>query len=108
MDTNALRTLLDLLEQSNNRDDSHWIIGEDYFIRTVTHIQIGKLISVTDKELVLTDASWIADTGRFMQCVRDGELAEVEPFPDREPVIVGRGALVDAVRWMHGLPRTQK
>ncbi len=86
----------------------HWQIGENYLIRTVTHINIGTLIAVTSKELVMRDVAWIADTGRFEQCVKDGKLAEVEPFPDGEIVIMGRGALIDAVRWHHDLPRAQK
>ncbi len=90
------------------KSDSHWRIGENYMIRTVTYIQVGTLIAVTDKELVLKNASWVADTGRFEQCVKDGELDEVEPFPNDDLVIVGRGALVDAVRWAHELPREQK
>lgn len=88
--------------------NEHWKIGENYLIRTVTHIDIGRLTAVTDKELVLVDAAWIADTGRYEQCVKEGQLSEVEPFPDDEPVIVGRGALIDAVRWLHDLPREQK
>ncbi len=93
---------------SSSAQDMYWRIGENYMIRTVTHIQIGTLIGVTDKELMLKDASWIADTGRFEQAVKDGVLNEVEPFPDDEIVIVGRGALIDAVLWQHNLPRQQK
>jgi hypothetical protein len=87
---------------------SPYKIGENYFIRTVTHFNTGKLIRVTSKELVLKDAAWIADTGRFMQAIKDGTLNEVEPYPDGEEVVVGRGAIVDAVIWRHPLPRTQK
>ena len=85
-----------------------WKIGENYFIRTVTHHLTGKLIAVTPKELWLKDAAWIADDGRFMQAIRDGKLNEVEPFPDGEEIPVGRGALIDAVIWKHALPREQK
>jgi hypothetical protein len=83
-------------------------VGKNYFIRTVTHHLTGKLIKVTAKELVLMDAAWIADDGRFMQALRDGALGEVEPFPDGEEVVVGRGSLIDAVEWKHALPRSQK
>ena len=89
-------------------DDSHWKVGKNYMIRTVTHINIGTLIGVTDKELILKDASWIADTGRFEQAVKEGLQDEIEPFPDGEIVIMGRGALIDAVVWRHELPRQQK
>lgn len=86
---------------------SPYKIGENYFIRTVTHFNTGKLIRVTAKELVLKDAAWIADTGRFMQAIKDGTLNEVEPYPDGEEVVIGRGAIVDAVIWRHKLPREQ-
>ena len=84
-----------------------WQVGENYIIRTVTMIQIGKLVEVTDQELVLSEASWIADTGRFHNAIVEGSLAEVEPFGD-DPVIIGRGALIDATIWRHKLPREQK
>ena len=82
-------------------------VGKNYFMRTVTHHLTGKLIRVTEKELVLQNAAWIADDGRFYQAIKDGKLNEVEPFPDGE-VIVGRGSLIDCVEWKHALPREQK
>lgn len=73
-----------------------WKIGEKYLIRTVTMIDTGRLVAVTDHELVLEEAAWIADTGRFSEAISSSEFSEVEPFPDGQ-VIVGRGAVVDAV-----------
>ncbi len=103
------KELAQLFSAGNVADsNAHWQIGENYLIRTVTHINIGTLIAVTSKELVMRDVAWIADTGRFEQCVKDGQLSEVEPFPDGEIVIIGRGALIDAVRWQNELPRVQK
>jgi hypothetical protein len=86
---------------------SAWKIGRNYFIRSVTHHYTGCLVSVDDKELVLKDAAWIADDGRFAQAVKTGEFAEVEPYPDGKPVIIGRGAVLDAVE-IPKLPREQK
>ena len=80
-------------------DDSNphpWQIGKPYLIRTVTMIQTGRLVRVTSQELVLEDACWIADTGRFADALKSREFAEMEPFPDG-PVIVGRGSIIDAV-----------
>lgn len=71
-----------------------WDIGSNYLIRTVTMTIAGKLIEVTDKELLLHAASWIADTGRFSENLISCEFNEVEMF--NNPVIVGRGAIVDA------------
>lgn len=83
-------------------------VGSNYFIRTVTHHLTGKLVKVTSKELVLEQAAWIADDGRFHDALKTGNLNEVEPFPGDLQVIVGRGALIDAVIWNHALPRDQK
>lgn len=91
----------------DNQCDHPYTIGKNYFIRTVTMIQVGKLINVTDNELVLKDAIWVADTGRFAQALETGKLDEVEPFPEGE-VIVGRGAVVDACIWGHEINREQK
>jgi hypothetical protein len=84
-----------------------WKIGSAYLIRTVTMIQTGRLIAVTEHELVLEDAAWIADTGRFADALKGGTFSEVEPFPDGE-VIVGRGSIIDACALPFALPRSQK
>lgn len=55
---------------------------------------------------MLSDASWIADTGRFSVALVKGELNEVEPFP--ASVIVGRSGIIDCTRWSHDLPRNVK
>lgn len=81
-------------------------IGKAYLIRTVTHIDIGVIKAVGDKELVLSDCSWIADTGRYHDAIKTGKLNEVEPYTD--DVIIGRGSIIDATIWNHDLPRDQK
>ena len=87
--------------------DTHpYQIGKNYLIRTVTMIQTGKLVAVTNQELVLEDAAWIADTGRFADALVKAEFGEVEPFPDGQ-VILGRGAIVDAVK-IKCVTRSQK
>jgi hypothetical protein len=86
--------------------DDVWEIGANYLIRTVTMIDTGRLVAVTDRELVLEDAAWIADTGRFADAIAMSKFEEVEPFPDGR-VIIGRGAIIDAVT-IKQLPRTQK
>ena len=87
-------------------DDSAWEIGKNYLIRTVTMIDTGRLVAVTANELVLEDAAWVADTGRFAQAVESAEFGEVEPFPSGR-VIIGRGSVIDAVQ-IKMIPRSQK
>lgn len=89
-----------------NGEESLWEIGKNYLIRTVTMIQLGKLKRVTDKELLLSDACWVADTGRFSEALEKGTLKEVEMF--QRDVIVNRGAIVDATEWLTDLPKTTK
>lgn len=81
-------------------------IGKVYLIRTVTMTDTGRLVAVTEHELVLEEAAWVADTGRFAQAVAKAEFGEVEPFPEGR-VIIGRGAVIDAVQ-ITVAPRSQK
>ena len=61
---------------------SFWRVGEAYLIRTVTMIDTGILVSIDEHEIVLKDAAWIADTGRFNEALKTLNFSEVEPFPD--------------------------
>lgn len=103
-----IKHIQSLLKGPGTAEISPYHVGKNYFIRTVTNYLTGTLVRVTSKELVLKDAAWIADTGRFMNVLRDGTTKEVEPYPDGEEVVVGRGAIIDAVTWKHSLPREQK
>lgn len=101
------KELVDLFGHPNV-EHQPFLIGENYLIRTVTHIDIGRVIDVGPTEIVMEDASWIADTGRYHNALVEGTLSEVEPYPNGAKVIIGRGALIDACRWLHPLPREQK
>ena len=81
-----------------------WRVGANYLIRTVTMIDTGRLVEVHPTELVLEDAAWIADTGRFSEALTLEKFDEVEPFPSRR-VIIGRGSIIDAVQ-INTLPRS--
>ena len=74
-----------------------WEVGKPYLIRTVTMIDTGTLVAVTQQEIILRDASWIADTGRFSAALESSEYSEVEPFPDGF-VAIGRGSIIEAVQ----------
>jgi len=100
------REIARLFGSEPTQSSNPYEMGAVYLIRTVTMIDTGKLVRVTEHELVLTDAAWIVDTGRFADAVKKAEFNEVEPFPDGE-VIIGRGALVDAVKITRA-PSSQK
>jgi hypothetical protein len=82
-------------------------INAAVFIRTVTHHYTGALIAYDAHWIVLHDAAWIADDGRFADFLKTGEAREVEPYPDG-PVLIGVGAVLDISFFTHPLPRKQK
>ncbi len=94
-------------KSAENMQIDLWEIGQAYIIRTVTHALTGRLCAVTDRELWLESAAWIADTGRYADALISCEFSEVEPYPENAKIPVGRGAIVDACP-IKTLPRVQK
>ena len=81
-------------------------IGGKYFIRTVTYFATGEVVDIKGDFLELTDAAWIADTGRFRDAIAKGVLNEVEPI--EVPMFINMASITDAFSWTHALPREQK
>ena len=80
-------------------------VGKKWFIRTVTYHTVGKITKLVGKFAILENASWVADSGRFMQAIKDGILDEVEPVGN---CIVNLDSVVDMFSWKHKLPKEQK
>ena len=80
-------------------------VGKKLYIRTVTYHLVGKIEKLVGNFMVLKEASWVADSGRFMQAIKDGTLDEVEPVGD---AFVNMNAITDAFPWTHKLPKEQK
>lgn len=80
--------------------------GGKYYIRTVTYHMTGRVKAIINNFLVLTEAAWIADSGRFRQAIMDGVLDEVEPVD--VDMYVNINSITDAFIWTHALPREQK
>ena len=107
MQVEELVKLIGLLKGSDTVATNHpYELGANYLIKTVTHYYTGKLAAVYSGELVLSCVAWIADTGRLNEALTRGSLSEVEPIPG--DVIIGRGAIVDVIRWVHELPKEVK
>ena len=105
---NELNEIKNTTSHQQTKQKHPYKIGENYFIRTVTHHFTGKLIAVYKHELVLINAAWIADDGRFNIAVSTGTFSEVEPYPNGKEVIIGRGYLIDASILSGPLPREVK
>lgn len=90
----------------NEKEETPFEVGKAYLLRTVTHIVVGKVVSVKGKFLMLEQSSWVADTGRYHDALVTGKLNEIEPYP------CGNGlnytALIDFCEWVHELPSDQK
>ena len=79
-------------------------VGKKWFIRTVTYHLVGKITKLVGKFAVMEGASWVADSGRFMQAIKKGVLDEVEPVGD---CIVNLDSVIDMFPWKHKLPEEQ-
>lgn len=79
--------------------------GKKLFIRTVTYHIVGEVEKVVDGFVKLSTASWVADSGRFSDAVKNGTLEEVEPVGD---AYVSLGAVTDMFEWKHDLPVERK
>ncbi len=81
-----------------------FVVGNNYFFRLATYHCIGNIVSIVGKFIVLKDACWVADSGRFMQALQKGNLSEVEPTGD---MVINIDFIADAFPWKHALPDKQ-
>lgn len=81
------------------------LVGGKYFFRSVTYHIVGRVEKIVGNFFYLKEASWVADSGRFMNAIKDGTLEEVEPVGD---AYLNRESIVDFFPWKHKLPKDQK
>ena len=92
-------------EEKIEINDLSDLVGGNWFFRTVTYHWVGKVEKVTGKIIELSNASWVADSGRFMNAIKDGKLDEVEPVGQW---FINFDTVVDFGNWKHLLPMEQK
>lgn len=81
-------------------------IGDAILIRTVTMIDLGRVVAIGRDFITLEDGGWVADTGRFNEMLATGKLNEFERCETW--FMVGRGAVCDVFPWKHPLPKATK
>lgn len=81
-------------------------VGDTVFIRTVTLYYTGKISEIKGEWITLTEAAWVADTGRFHQFLTEGKCNEFEGIP--EHVSIPTGSIIDVIPWRHALLKGQK
>lgn len=92
-------------EEKVDVSDLKDLIGKNWFFRTVTYHSVGRVVKIIGNFLQLEKASWVADSGRFTQAIKEGTLSEVEPVGD---CFVNLQSVVDFFPWIHELPKVQK
>jgi len=80
-------------------------IGQSFFFRTVTYHLIGRVTKRIGFFLQLEETVWVADSGRFMQTIKEGTLDEYEEVGD---AFVNLESVTDFFPWLHKLPKGQK
>ena len=81
-------------------------VGKSFFFRTVTYHIIGKVVKILPMGILkLEKASWVADSGRFTQAIKEGSLDEVEPIGDW---FINLPTCTDFGLWKHSLDLKQK
>lgn len=107
MKQGLIEKLLEKTLESENgtTGDDPFEIGKAYLIRTVTYHQVGILKDIQGDFLIFKDASWVADSGRFSDCLSKGSFNEVEYVG---PMMINKTAIVDAFPWENKVPKETK
>lgn len=83
------------------------LVGQKIFFRTVTYHALGEVKKIVGRFVHLKTASWVADTGRFANFLKDGIQAGSEIEPTGE-MFLNMDTVVDFFIWKHKLPTDQK
>ncbi len=78
-------------------------VGDAVIIRTVAYHYIGKVAHCDDQEIVLDEASWLAESARWSVTLTTGQVSELEPYPDW--CCIRTATVVDYAPWNFPLPR---
>lgn len=91
------------IQKETNAHDE--LVGGKFYFRTVTYHLVGEVEKVVGSFAYLKGASWVADSGRFSDAIKNGSLNEVEPVG---PAAVNLDTVTDFFPWSHDLPTEQK
>jgi len=105
--TQEIQNITEKAITSADTIDHPFELGKSYLIRTVTMVDVGRVTKVTRHFIVMDNASWIADTGRFGECLKGpDEFKEIEPFPYQ--IYINLDSIIDATPWPFTLPTKSK
>lgn len=87
------------VEEVNSYND---LVGKKVFLRTVTYHLVGEVVKIVGDLMFLKKATWVADSRRFSEAVKNGfsNEAELEYVGDW---FVNIKAITDGGIWKHKL-----
>ena len=84
-------------------------VGKAYLFRTVTLYLLGRVKEIKGKFVVLEESSWVADTQRFSDFIKNGKTDDMEIEPIYNGVhAVNLETVVDIIEWKNDLLKEQK
>ena len=85
-------------------------IGTSYLFRTIGYHWVGCVKAICGQFLILSSASWVADTGRYSDATKgkllESSSSEIEPAA--ADVILNYEHITDATEYPFSLPEIQK
>tara|TARA_Y100000310_G_C20216592_1_gene593809 strand:+ start:243 stop:581 length:339 start_codon:yes stop_codon:yes gene_type:complete len=80
-------------------------VGSKVLIQTVSYHYIGTVSENDGDFLTLKDCGWLAESGRFSECLNNGSVSEFEKSSVN--CCISIGSIVAAWPWKHDVPETQ-
>lgn len=74
-------------------DGEFFEIGESYLVETVTKYWLGVCCGVSDTDVYLVNASFVASTGRYNEFMSGSDPSENEPLPEDKVIAISKGAI---------------
>ena len=82
--------------------------GAKVLIWTMTMYVVGEVVAtspeVGQEWIVIKGGSWVAATGRFSDCLKEGKFSESEKVPGHGLIQVLKENVVLCLEWNHPLP----
>lgn len=80
-------------------------LGEVYFFRGLTFHHIGRVIGITDQEIVLdAGAVWVVVGADWKEMFQTGTVSEYAPMPGNVKGAITRVNVNDMWEWPHPIP----
>lgn len=86
---------------SSAKKEHAFEVGKRYLFQTVTLYWLGTIVGITEGEIVITDAAWVADMGKASSFFGGNDPNESESLPAGKEMILSRGALVAVIEAQH-------